>query len=276
MEASVQPPVYELNLRKDPLIPFRVHRCIQATGRRPQNWHENIEFLYCISGEGFVTYNDRRIPIREGQLVVVKSEMFHSVISDTHMDYHCLTLDRHFCRESGIPTTQLYFQELIDDPGLSSTFLEIFDAQEQYERSGSTFPAAVVRARTLDFLYRLCRDYLVQEERGDSSLSSQLVRSVMIYIRKNLSAPMTLDQIAEAAGVNKYHMSREFKRAVGRTIFDTVLQLRCTAAKELIERGSSVSQAARACGFENLSYFTRAFKKYYQELPSRYLKKPEV
>ena len=116
MEASVQPPVYELNLRKDPLIPFRVHRCIQATGRRPQNWHENIEFLYCISGEGFVTYNDRRIPIREGQLVVVNSEMFHSVISDTHMDYHCLTLDRHFCRESGIPTTQLYFQELIDDP----------------------------------------------------------------------------------------------------------------------------------------------------------------
>lgn len=275
MEEQLLTPRYELNLWDDPLIPFRLHRSIAALSQAPQNWHENSEFIYCESGRGYVTYNDRHIPIRRGQLVAINSEMFHSVISQEGMRYHCLTLDRHFSRDSGIPTTELYFRQLIEDPGLNGAFLQILDALEQYHTTGNTRLAAVVRARTLDFLHLLCRDHLIREGRGENSLSNQLVRSVMTYIRKNLSRPMTLDEIAEAAGVNKYHMSREFKRAVGRTIFDTVVQLRCAAARELIEGGNSVSQAARTCGFENLSYFTRAFKKYYQELPSRYLKRPE-
>lgn len=275
MEEQTLKPRYELNLWDDPLIPFRLHRAIIALPQAPQNWHENSEFIYCVSGEGYVTYNDRSIPISQGQLVAINSEMFHSVISQSGMCYHCVTLDRHFSRESGIPTTELFFRERIEDPQINKSFLAILDALEDYHSTGNTRLAAVVRARTLDFLYQLCRDHLVAESRGEHRLPSPMVRSVMTYIRKNLSSPMTLDEIARYAGVNKYHMSREFKRVVGRTVFDTVVQLRCAAAKDLIEGGSTVSQAARSCGFENLSYFTRAFKKYYQELPSRYLKKPE-
>ena len=275
MEEQSQAPRYELNLWNDPLIPFRLHRAAIAQPQAPQNWHENSEFIYCVSGMGYVTYNDRSIPISQGQLVAINSEMFHSVISQSGMCYHCLTLDRHFSRDSGIPTTELYFRERIEDPGINEAFLQILEVLEQYHTTGNTRLAAVVRARTLVFLYLLCRDHLVTEDRGAHTLSSPMVRSVMTYIRKNLSSPLTLDEIAGHVGVNKYHMSREFKRVAGRTVFDTVVQLRCAAAKELIERGSAVSQAARSCGFENLSYFTRAFKKYYRELPSRYLKKPE-
>ena len=265
-----QLPVFELNLHMDPLLPFRHLWDSLSGGCCPQNWHENTELLYCTSGEGFVTYNDRRIPIREGQLVVVNSEMFHSILSDGEISYHCMILDRRFCRDSGIPTTQLYFQEQIDDPRICGKFLEILEAETQYLKEGSPYLATLVRARTLEFLYLLCRDCLVEENR--SHQSSQLVRATMNYVRKNLSKPMTLDEIAVHVGINKYHLSREFKRAAGRTIFDVIVQLRCAAARELIEQGSSVSQAARACGFENLSYFTRTFKKYYQELPSRYRK----
>lgn len=265
-------PVYELNLRGDPRIPFKHHSASVSGGRGPQNWHENTEFLYCTAGEGYITYNDRWIPIREGQLVVVNSEMFHSVYADGYMGYHCLILDRHFCRDSGIPTTQMYFQELITDPQMCQKFLEILEALKEYHEGRKNYLAAAVRARTLDFMTALCRDYLEEENRTSSHQSSQLVRSAMNYIRKHLPETMTLDGIAEAVGVNKFYLSREFKRVSGRTIFDVIVQLRCAAAREMIVQGSSVSHAARACGFENLSYFTRTFKKYYQELPSRYRK----
>lgn len=265
-------PVYELNLRGDPLIPFKHHSGYVSGERGNHNWHENTEFLYCTAGEGFITYNDRWIPFREGQLVVVNSEMFHSVYAEAYVAYHCLNLDRHFCRDSGIPTTQMYFREQIDDPDICAAFMEILEALKQYQEGRKTYLAAVVRARTLDFLHLLCRDCLVEENRSQGHQSSQLVRTTMTYIRKHLPEPMTLDGIAETVGVNKFYLSREFKRVSGRTIFDVIVQLRCAAARELIEQGSSVSQAAHACGFDNLSYFTRTFKKYYQELPSRYLK----
>ena len=150
--------------------------------------------------------------------------------------------------------------------------MDILEALKQYQENRKKYLAAAVRARTLDFLSLLCRVCLLEENRSPEHQSNQLVRNAMTYIRRHLPESMTLDGIAENVGVNKFYLSREFKRASGRTIFEVIVQLRCAAARELLAQGSSVSQAARDCGFENLSYFTRTFKKYYQELPSRYRK----
>ena len=52
------------------------------------------------------------------------------------------------------------------------------------------------------------------------------------------------------------------------TVIEYVNILRCKEAKRLISEGQSVSEAAIASGFNNLSYFTRTYKKYVGELPS--------
>ena len=44
--------------------------------------------------------------------------------------------------------------------------------------------------------------------------------------------------------------------------------LKVVEAKRLIESGMSVSAAALSCGFENMSYFSRTYKKYTGTLPS--------
>ena len=72
-------------------------------------------------------------------------------------------------------------------------------------------------------------------------------------------------------GISKYYLSREFKSFTGRTIFDTINTFRCADAKHLISKGATVSEAAAACGLENLSYFSRTFKKYVGKLPSQYI-----
>ena len=127
--------------------------------------------------------------------------------------------------------------------------------------------------QTLEFLYLLCRDYIVQETHTASPHRGELVKTAVIYIRKHLAEPLTLDEIADHTGVNKHYLSRLFKQVLGKTVFETVRVLRCNEAKHRIEEGMSVSDAAHSCGFENLSYFTRTFKKYYQVLPSHCTKK---
>jgi len=70
-------------------------------------------------------------------------------------------------------------------------------------------------------------------------------------------------------GISKFYLCREFKAYTGSSILQTVNLLRCTQAKLLIEGGATVSQAALSCGFDNLSYFSRTFKKLMGALPSR-------
>lgn len=90
----------------------------------------------------------------------------------------------------------------------------------------------------------------------------------MVYIRQNMKSCLTLEDIAAYVGISKYYFTREFKRITGQTVFEYINVVRCKEAKRLITQGMTVSLAAQTCGFENLSYFTRTYKKCIGELPS--------
>ena len=263
--------IYELNLMSNPLLPFRINR--GTTHRRANqpplpNWHENTEFLFCIAGSGYFYCNGKDYAVTPGDMVVANSEMLHYVATDDTMEYCCLILDRNFCLENGIPTTKLIFQELIRDPQLTDSFLNIYAARDRYQQTGAFYEAAAIRATVLEFLCMLCRDHIVAHTHAAAPHRGEAVKTAVIYIRKHLAEPLTLDEIAHHAGVNKHYLSRLFKESLGKTVFETVRVLRCNEARHRIEEGFSVTEAAHSCGFENLSYFTRTFKQYYGILPS--------
>ena len=265
--------IFQPQVSVDPLLRAFVIENALAGYNYPPHWHENMEFLYCVSGTGTLRYNGKIYTMQPGDLIAVNTEVFHHLYSEEPMYFHCLIPDRRFCKASGIPTSELRFQEQLSDPTAVSAFLQIFEAYDQFKQSGNTYDVAPFHARTLDFLHLLCKNYRVSTSNSLPPHRNELVKSTMVYIEQHLTQPMTLDAIAAHVGVDKYHLTKEFKRVIGRTIFDTILMLRCAEAKRLLQSGTSVAQAARTCGFENMSYFTRAFKKYQNVLPSRCVKK---
>ena len=122
----------------------------------------------------------------------------------------------------------------------------------------------------LGLLYELLTNYLVEGHRVSSTASTKHVKKAVAFIRNHYTRSLTLDEIAEHVGINKFQLSREYKKITGTTLFDTINQLRCMMAKQLLANGASVTSAAVACGYENISYFTRIFKKVTGYTPSQY------
>jgi len=60
-----------------------------------------------------------------------------------------------------------------------------------------------------------------------------------------------------------------FKQCTNVSIFEFLNSHRCSEAKKLLRQEHTVSEAAFACGFENLSYFSRTYKKYIGVLPNK-------
>lgn len=265
---------YELNVMQEPNIPFIFGYNKQyITKFSPPNWHENTEILYITKGKGHIQYDAVKYEISQGDLIIVNSEVIHQITSDAPIHFHYLIISRQFCAESGIPSTFLTFQPIIRDPQLISTFLRILETYNNYVQTNAFYEVALIRALLLELLYYLCKNHLISKRDMEQEKKNDAVRSAITYIRSHLSEPITVEELAQHAGISTYSLARRFKRTTGRTIIDTILFLRCAEAKRLIESGISITDAAHRCGFVSPSHFTHTFKKYYHVPPSHYLQK---
>lgn len=266
---------YETHVISNPLLPFRFHKpdtareCKHCT----PNWHENIEILVCTRGTATVMLDGRQYAFSPGDICVANTYCVHTTVQEENLDYHCLIVDKKFCEENGIRTGDLLFQEWIRDPETCEVFRNVVDAFGNYSDE-DPFCIPDIRYAVLGFLRTLCRKHLISKgEEVPHAASRERVKRAIEYINENFRRNISLQDVADYVEISKYYLSREFREFTGSTIFDTLNKTRCAEAKRMIEGGSTVSEAALSCGYENLSYFTRAFKKHLGECPSKYLLK---
>jgi AraC family transcriptional regulator len=79
----------------------------------------------------------------------------------------------------------------------------------------------------------------------------------------------SLAEIASAAGVSPFHLTRSFRRVTGMSLHAYRMQLRLQRALERALEGETLARVAVDCGFAHHSHFTSAFRKHFGSLPSR-------
>ena len=72
---------------------------------------------------------------------------------------------------------------------------------------------------------------------------------------------LTLTDIARDIHANGSYLSRLYKNRTGQNLFDTINRMKLEKAKEYIAKGCRIFEAAELVGFEDVSYFSRVFKK---------------
>ena len=99
------------------------------------------------------------------------------------------------------------------------------------------------------------------------------IRKSLLYIEKNYMERLTLYEVARESGMSKYHFSRVFKVETGRSFSGYLNRKRIEVAKSLMEyQDMNITEACFAVGFNDLSYFSRVFRKLEGITPSSYRK----
>jgi AraC family transcriptional regulator len=84
------------------------------------------------------------------------------------------------------------------------------------------------------------------------------------FIQERFSEDIALADIAAAARVSPYHLTRIFKQATGMSPHQYLIQVRVTNARALLMAGAgrrSVAEVADAVGFSDQSHLTRHMKR---------------
>lgn len=95
------------------------------------------------------------------------------------------------------------------------------------------------------------------------------------FMENNCHMPITLDDVANVTGLDRYKLCRYFKKNNNdKSVMDELLDIRINKAKRLLRYSSeNVETIAIMCGFESPSYFSMKFREKCGCTPSGYKNK---
>src|SRR6516165_7500381 len=109
----------------------------------------------------------------------------------------------------------------------------------------------------------------VRVHRG--GLGPTRLRRVTELVRAEIEDELSLDKMAEAAGLSTAHFAQVFRRSTGESPHQFVLRHRVERAKEMLRAADArVLDVAVACGFKTQQHFARVFRRACGASPTEY------
>ena len=106
-----------------------------------------------------------------------------------------------------------------------------------------------------------------------SGAQPRAVSDALAFIHENYARELSLTDIAEAAHLSPFHLTRLFKQSLGVSPHQYLIQLRVNSARWLLSAGSgerSLAEVASAVGFADQSHLTRHFKRLTGQTPGQF------
>ena len=102
-------------------------------------------------------------------------------------------------------------------------------------------------------------------------LTPARLRKVVELVHAEMEGDLSLEELADAAGLSITHFSAMFRQSTGQSPHQFVLHRRIDRAKELLRAAESrVLDVAVACGFKSQQHFARVFRSVCGASPTQY------
>ncbi len=231
------------------------------------HWHDGIELLFCLRGTGKVVAETEELTLRPGELTIINSGVLHYIPFSPGDDclYYCLIVDPDLLAASPLPLGEKRLRSQVNDPAVREIYLQIVNELEQ---RAPYYKEAAKGSITL--LFSLLFRNWAEDHAPAANHSPEMVKKAILFLQNNFKENLSIDDVCRHVGFSKFYFCRCFRKVTGRSVLEYVQDLRCAHARELLESDScTVSECAALCGFSDVSYFTKVFKRQTGTLPSQ-------
>lgn len=254
----------------------------------PWHWHEELEAVLISEGSCTVAAGNEKRTLHAGEGFFINSGVLHGAwdTESTGCRFHSLVFHP---RLVGGSLDSVFHQRYIQ-PLLNRTALEMvvfspdiswqaaaLDAIETAwqlclrEGDGYEFKVRSALSELICLLHRNLPPPDLPMS-GKAARDAERIKTMLSYIHDNFSSELTTAQIAASAMVSDSEALRCFRTTIGTTPIQYVKQYRIQQAAMLLSSGKKISDAAAACGFQDMSYFTKTFREQKGCTPSEYRK----
>jgi len=221
--------------------------------RFKKHFHTAFSIGYIISGAYEIEIEKKKLIIPHGKIKVINPYEVH--VASGEWEYINIMPEIEEIKKLSIDIAnkeEIRFENIIDDTKALIYLKKLLDSQEELQKDENL---------TL-FLSELIKNHTksVQVE------FSANIKPSLEFVHENFLKDITLEEIAKASNLSKYHFIRIFSRNLGITPYYYLLNLRLEYARSLLET-LPPSIAAFEANFSDQSHFIKAFKKHFGYTP---------
>ena len=148
-----------------------------------------------------------------------------------------------------------------DDPDVHRTAM-LIAVEAAHGGAGSELLVDALTTQLCVAVLRRHANVVFREPDGSHCLTFRQEHLVRDHVQGHLHGTLTLDELAAAAGLSKFHFARRFRASTGTTPHEFVLRHRVDRARRLLARTSiPLPEIAQTCGFADQSHMNRVIRR---------------
>ena len=110
----------------------------------------------------------------------------------------------------------------------------------------------------------------ITRKQGTALPDRERVEQIKSYVREHIDERLDLEDIARQFYISSHYLSHYFRRETGFTLGQFIAQAKIDRAKELLQKGFSVTATAISLSYNSDSHFINTFKRLTGTTPKRY------
>lgn len=250
------------------------------------HWHSEAELIVIKKGQGTVAVDLISYDVTEGNMILILPGQLHSIHQRAfcEMEYENILFDPallgagdgDLCGRLLQPlfTGQLRHPVRMDEQlpyyKEACACIERIDRLCSEKKHGYQL---AVKGNLFSLMYLLVTHHGRCTEKTKKKRSIEKVKLILSYISENYAQRITIEDAAGVCYYSKSHFMKFFKDTMGEGFIQYLNGYRLRiAAQLLLSTGDTILDISEKTGFENLSYFNRAFKSRYGLSPGQYRK----
>lgn len=248
------------------------------------HWHGEIEIIRILDGILNIRLNNNSYILKKDDIVFVNSETVHGA-EPQNCVYECLDFHLSFLPFTD-NSSKYFIDSLQNHEYLIKEYIPYNSCPQMYKAVNTAFEAMKNKSSGYKFkvvgaLYNLfgtiVDEHIYYPVSGAPSITVDKnvakLKNVLSFIRKNYDMPITLNDMANAAGMSPKYFCYFFRDMTTKTPIEYLNSYRVEkASRKLINTDQSVTDIAFTSGFNDLSYFIKTFKAIKGITPARFRK----
>lgn len=228
--------------------------------------HPFTEVFFVINGEGYSIINGKKRFIKKNSIFIVNTDVMHAEYSskDNPLEYIVFAIE-------GIDfkfKDQDVLNVLDNDFHIAKYFETLYLESGNNKLYSDKICYNLIQIIIIE-IFRLSNNSISVFSRNE--LETAELKIAKEYLDNNLLIPITLDELSEQIGLNKFYLSHLFTKVYKVSPITYHSNKRIEYAKDLlISTDYTIHQISEILNYSSVSYFSQSFKCYTKLTPSKF------